>query len=76
MFFKKITADVPGRFAPYALDDQFMAMAMHLHVISTQVSNMPAERTYACAFVLVALVLVINSAAIALRVRLRNHRKW
>lgn len=76
VFFRKISDGMPQRLAPYGLDDPFMAMAMHLHVISTQVSNMPPERPFACAFVLVAMVLLVNSAAIALRIRLRNRRKW
>lgn len=76
VFFRSIPDAFPARLAPYGLDDPFMALSMHLHVISTQVSQMPPERTFATAVVLVGLVLVINSVAVALRVRLRKHRKW
>lgn len=76
VFFTTIPDTFPQRLAPYALNEPFMALAMHLHVISTQVSQMPAERTYATAVVLVALVLLVNSAAFLLRLRLRKHRKW
>lgn len=76
VFFKHVPDSGLARVLPYALDDTFMAMAMHLHVISTQVSNMPPERPFAAAFVLVTLVLLINAAAIRMRMRLRNNRKW
>ena len=76
VFFRAIPGGVPARLAPYGLDDPFMALAMHLHVIATQVSQMPPERTYATAVVLVTLVLLINSVAVVSRLRLRKHRKW
>jgi phosphate transport system permease protein len=76
VFFTQVPDALPQRLAPYGLGDPFMALAMHLHVISTQVSQMPPERTFATAVVLVALVLLINSAAVLLRVRLRKNRKW
>lgn len=76
VFFKHLPEDGLASLLPYALDDSFMAMAMHLHVISTQVSNMPPERPFATAFVLVAMVLLINASAILIRLRLRNRRKW
>jgi phosphate transport system permease protein len=76
VFFTTVTDDFPQRLAPWPLDEPFMALAMHLHVISTQVSQMPPERTFATAVVLVALVLVANSLAFIVRVRLRKHRKW
>ncbi|MBL8939614.1 MAG: phosphate ABC transporter permease PstA [Archangium sp.] len=76
VFFATIPDAFPQRLAPYALDEPFMALAMHLHVISTQVSQMPHERTFATAVVLVTLVLLINSAAFVLRLRLRRNRKW
>jgi phosphate transport system permease protein len=61
---------------PYDLDEPFTALAMHLHVISTQVANMPPARPFAAAVVLVLLVVAINAGAIALRVRLRARRRW
>jgi phosphate transport system permease protein len=76
VFFKRIPDQGLEKWIPYGLDDQFMAMAMHLHVISTQVSNMPESRPFACALVLIVMVLAINSSAIGLRVWLRNRKKW
>ncbi len=76
VFFKRIPDQGLEKWIPYGLDDQFMAMAMHLHVISTQVSNMPESRPFACALVLIVMVLTINSSAIGLRVWLRNRKKW
>lgn len=76
VFFTKAPEGGLDRLLPYGLGTQFMAMAMHLHVISTQVSGMPPARMFACALVLVLLVLAINSAAIALRLRLRTRRRW
>lgn len=76
VFFKRIPDGGLGKWLPYSIDDQFMAMAMHLLVISTQVSGMPESKPFACAFVLILLVIVVNSSAIWLRVRLRNRRKW
>lgn len=76
VFFKHIPSEGLARLFPYDLDDTFMAMSMHLHVISTQVSQMPPARPFAAAFVLVVMVLLINAAAIVTRVRLRSNRKW
>lgn len=76
VFFKRVPESGVDRLFPYSPGDQFMAMAMHLHVIATQVSGMPVANMFGCAFVLVTLVLLINSVAIVLRLRLRRHRKW
>jgi phosphate transport system permease protein len=76
VFYSAIPDGFPQRLAPYGLGDPFMALAMHLHVIATQVSQMPPERTFATAVVLVGLVLLINSAAFVVRIQLRKHRKW
>lgn len=76
VFFKRVPEHGIERAFPFGLGDSFVAMATHLHVIATQVSGMPQERMFACALVLVCLVLVINSAAILVRVRLRNRRRW
>lgn len=76
VFFKRVPESGIDRLFPYGPGDQFMALAMHLHVIATQVSGMPAANMFGCAFVLVTLVMLINSAAIVLRLRLRRRSKW
>lgn len=61
---------------PYGLRDEFMAMAMHLNVISRDVAQMPEHMQFGSALVLLALILVINAFAIWLRIRLRRGKKW
>ncbi len=63
-------------FLPESVYDQTMAMSLHLFVISTQVPGVPDALPYGVALVLVAMVLVMNSASVALRVWLRGRRKW
>ena len=63
-------------YLPHSVRDQCMALSMHLFVISTQVPNVPKAMPYATALVLLGVVLVVNSASIALRARLRGRRKW
>jgi phosphate transport system permease protein len=63
-------------YLPHSVRDQCMALSMHLYVISTQVPNVPKAMPYATALVLLGVVLVVNSASIALRARLRSRRKW
>jgi len=63
-------------YLPHSVRDQCMALSMHLFVISTQVPNVPKAMPYATALVLLGVVLVVNSASIALRARLRSRRKW
>jgi ABC-type phosphate transport system permease subunit len=53
-----------------------MALSYHLLTLSTQVQDVPEAMLYATAVVLIGFVLVFNSAAIALRVRLRARKKW
>lgn len=73
VFFKAIR---PGTVFAYAPFDQCMALSMHLFTISTQVPDVPPALPYGTAVVLLATVLVVNAAAIAVRVRLRARRKW
>lgn len=61
---------------PYGLRDEFMAMAMHLNVISRDVAQMPEHMQFGSALVLLALILIINAFAIWLRIRLRRGKKW
>ncbi len=71
----KSIADYP-RFAPYLLQDDFMAMAMHLNTISRDVPNMPTEMKFGSALVLLVMILMVNSLAVALRMYLRKRKKW
>ena len=63
-------------YLPSSVNDQCMALSMHLFTISTQVPNVPVEIPYGTALVLLGVVLTVNAASIALRVRLRGRRKW
>lgn len=65
-----------GSVFPYYLDDQCMALSMHLYVLTTQVPNVPEAVPYATAVVLLASVLLVNGLAIGLRVWLRNRKRW
>jgi len=65
-----------GTLLPYYLDDQCMALSMHLYVLTTQVPNVAHAVPYATAVVLLGSVLLVNAAAIGLRVWLRNRRRW
>jgi phosphate transport system permease protein len=56
--------------------DQTMALPYHLYVISTQVPGMPAKVQNGTAFVLLALVLLMNFAATWIRRRFRRRRPW
>jgi phosphate transport system permease protein len=53
-----------------------MAMSLHLFVVSTQVPDVPDELPYGVALVLIGMVLVMNAASIAFRMKLRRTRKW
>jgi phosphate transport system permease protein len=65
-----------GSFFPYRPTEQCMALSYHLWAIVTQAAGVPESMQYATAVVLVGFVLVFNSFAIALRVRLRARKKW
>jgi phosphate transport system permease protein len=73
VFFKAVER---GDLFPYFLNDQCMALSMHLYVISTQVPGVKEAVPYATAVVLLASVLLVNASAITLRVWLRNRKKW
>lgn len=73
VFFKAIPE---GKFFAYGLFDQCMALSMHLFTISTQVPNVPEALPYGIAIVLLSTVLLVNAAAIILRIYLRSARKW
>ena len=61
---------------PESVFDQTMALSLHLFVVSTQVPNVPESLPYGVALVLICMVLLMNSASIALRVYLRGKKKW
>jgi phosphate transport system permease protein len=61
---------------PQSIFDQTMALPYHLYVISTQVPGIAENIRYGTALVLLALVLILNLAAILLRSRFRRKKKW
>jgi len=73
VLFKAVRA---GDLFPYRPDEQCMALSYHLHTLATQVPGVPEPVLYGTAVVLVGFVLVFNSFAIALRMRLRARKKW
>jgi len=75
-FFKFVADQGLAKFFPYHIGEPFMAMSMHLHVISSQISQMPDVMKFGSAAVLIGLILFVNSFAIALRVWLRGRKRW
>lgn len=73
VFFKAVQR---GDLLPYYLDEQCMALSMHLYTLATQVPGVKESIPFATAVVLLALVILVNAAAIALRVYLRSRKKW
>jgi phosphate transport system permease protein len=73
VFFRRIE---PGNPFAYSIWDQCMALSMHLFTITTQVTDAPEALPYATAVVLLSTVLVVNAAAIVLRMYLRSRKKW
>ncbi len=73
VFFKAVER---GSLFPYHLNDQCMALSMHLYTVSTQVPNVADAIPYATAVLLLATVLLVNVSAIGVRVWLRNRKKW
>lgn len=73
VFYKAVQR---GDLFPYYLTDQCMALSMHLYTVSTQVPNVKESVPFATAVVLLASVLLVNATAIAVRVWLRNRKRW
>jgi len=73
VFYKAVTR---GELFPYALHEQVMALSMHLYTLSTQVPNVKESMQYATAVVLLGSVLLVNAAAIVVRVWMRSRKKW
>ncbi len=63
-------------FLPQGVFDQTMALSLHLFVVSTQVPGVPEALPYGVALVLIAMVLLMNSLSIAIRIYLRGKKKW
>lgn len=75
-FFKFVADHGWGKILPYRIGEPFMAMSMHLNIISNQISQMPEVMKYGCAAVLIGLILFVNSFAIGLRFWLRSRKRW
>lgn len=73
VFFKAVER---GDLLPYYLDEQCMALSMHLYTLATQVPNVKESIPFATAVVLLGLVISVNAAAIAVRAYLRSRKKW
>ncbi len=73
VFFKAVQK---GDLFPYGLQDQCMALSMHLYTLATQVPDVKESMQSATAVLLLGSVLLVNGAAIALRVYLRSRKKW
>jgi len=73
VFFKSVER---GDLFPYGLHEQCMALSMHLYTLATQVPNVKESLPYATAVVLLGSVLLVNAAAIAVRIFLRRRKRW
>ena len=72
--FYKFIAE--GDLFAYNITEQCMALSLHLFTISTQVPDVAEGTPHGTAVVLVGSVLLVNAAAIVLRVYLRTRKKW
>jgi phosphate transport system permease protein len=73
VFFKAVQK---GDLFPYGLQDQCMALSMHLYTLSTQVPGVKESIPFATAVVLLGSVLLVNATAIIVRGYLRSRKKW
>lgn len=73
VFYKAVAR---GDVFAYSLNEQCMALSMHLYTLTTQVPGVKESMTSATAVVLLFSVLLVNATAIGLRVWLRNRKKW
>ena len=73
VFYKAIAE---GDLFAYNITEQCMALSLHLFTISTQVPDVTEGTPHGTAVVLVGSVLLVNAAAIVLRVYLRTRKKW
>ena len=61
---------------PHSIFGQVMALPYHLYAIATQVPNISVEISFATAFVLIALVFLMNLVSIILRAHYRKKKLW
>jgi phosphate transport system permease protein len=73
VFYKKIEE---GKVFAYGLNEQCMALSMHLYTVTTQVTGAPEALPYAVAVVLLGTTLLANAVSIVVRLRLRARKKW
>ena len=73
VFYKAIAE---GNLFAYNITEQCMALSLHLFTISTQVPEVTEGIPYGTAVVLVGSVLLVNAAAIVLRIYVRTRKKW
>jgi phosphate transport system permease protein len=73
VFFKAVHK---GDLFAYGLNEQCMALSMHLYTLATQVPGVKESIPFATAVVLLLSVLLVNAAAISLRAYLRSRKKW
>lgn len=73
VFFKAVER---GEILAYHLNEQCMALSMHLYTLSTQVPGVKESVPFATAVVLLGSVLLVNAAAISLRALMRSRKKW
>ena len=73
VFYKAIAE---GNLLAYNITEQCMALSLHLFTISTQVPDVTEGIPYGTAVVLVGSVLLVNAAAIVLRIYVRTRKKW
>ena len=76
VYFSDVADSGIDKFIPYYLGDKFMALSMHLHVISTQITDMPREMQFGTAAVIIGMIFAVNSVSTLLRIRLRAVKKW
>lgn len=73
VFYKAIA---PGTLFAYQLNEQCMALSMHLYTLSTQTPGVADAVPNATAVILIALVFLVNAGSIVLRSFLRSRTKW
>jgi phosphate transport system permease protein len=76
VFYVSVPDSGLDSFVPYGWRDPFMALSYHLFTLTTQVTGVSDALQYATAVVLVGLVLLVNTASIVMRIRLRSRRRW
>ncbi len=76
VIYKKVASHGIESWMPFGLNETFMALSYHLNVIVKDVAGVSEGLMFGAALVLLALIFIMNSAAIALRVVLRRRKRW